>query len=76
MPRLVLSLSPVLGIPVVFRLRVGPKGWKLKAVIKDPEGKLAIALWKGEQVLIHVLATTERKAQKGEGTCCITVLTV
>lgn len=47
MPRLMLSLPPVLRIPVVFRLHIGPER-KLKAVIKDPEGKLAIALRQGE----------------------------
>jgi len=47
MPRLMLSLPPVLGVPVVFRLHIGPER-KLKAVIEDPEGKLAVALWQGE----------------------------
>lgn len=57
-----LSLPPVLRVPVVFRLHIGPE-WKLKAVIKDPEGKLAIALWQGEQVLIHVLGGREFREQ-------------
>lgn len=61
-PGLVLALPPVLRVPVVFRLHVGPKG-KLKAVVKEPESKLAIALRQGEQVLIHVLGGKECREQ-------------
>lgn len=59
---LVLALPPVLRVPVVFRLHVGPKG-KLKAVVKEPESKLAVALGQGEQVLIHVLGERECREQ-------------
>lgn len=47
MPGLVLSLPPVLRVPVVFWLHVGPER-NLKAVIENPEGELAVALRQGE----------------------------
>lgn len=65
-PGLVLSLPPVLRVPVVLRWRVGPE-WELEGIIEDAEGKLAVALRQGEQVLIHILGGRNAENRRSRG---------
>lgn len=65
-PGRVLSLPPALGVPAVVRLRPGRERGDVKAVVKDAESKVPVALRQCEQWwLLHVLG--ERRAQVSEG---------
>lgn len=54
-PRLLLSLSPALGVPAIVRRCPRGERGDLKAVIKDAESKLPVPLRQREEVLVHVL---------------------
>lgn len=54
-PGLLFSLPPALRVPaIISRCSRGKRG-DLKALIKDAKGKLPIALWQREEVLVHIL---------------------
>lgn len=54
-PGLLLSLPPVLGVPAIVGQRPWGERGDLKAVVKDAESKLPVALWQREEVLVHIL---------------------
>lgn len=59
-PGLVFSLPPALRVPAVIGLCPRRERGDLKAVVKDAESKLSVALGQREQVLVHVLGEGSR----------------
>lgn len=54
-PGLLLPLPPALGVSAIVGQRPWGERGDLKAVIKDAESKLPVALRQREEVLVHVL---------------------